>query len=115
ILDALGPALLPEVQGRLLYTVAVDYQQRHGGFLRTPADLNLFARYGRPEIVRHFGVHYDPAKHNAGILWFGEHGVIVTKLDTSSAKKAFQYENELVGERHFSWTSQNRMSRTNAA
>lgn len=105
----LGEGLLEQVEGRLLYTVNGDHQQRHGGILRTPEDLNLFARYDRPEIIRHFGVHYDPARHNTGMLWFGDDGVIITKLDTSSAKTEHQYTNRLVDQGTFSWTSQNRM------
>ncbi len=115
IREALGAKLLEEVEGRLLYTINGDYQQRHGGTLRTPAELNLFARYERPEIIRHFGVHYDPAKHNTGMLWFADHGVIICKLDTSSATERHQYENALLDERTFSWTSQNRMSVENEA
>lgn len=113
IRDRLGGNLLAEVEGRLLYTVNGDHQQRHGGVLRTPADLNLFASYDRPEIIRHFGVHYDPAKHNTGMLWFGQDGVIITKLDTSSAKTQHQYTNRLINEQTFSWTSQNRMGTDN--
>ncbi|MCB9727471.1 MAG: DUF3427 domain-containing protein [Deltaproteobacteria bacterium] len=112
---ALGDQLLAEVQGRLLYTVNGDHQQRHGGVLRSPADLNRFARYERPEIIRHFGVQYDPAKHNTGMLWFGSDGVIITKLDTSNAKAEHQYDNEFLGDRAFAWTSQNKMSTANAA
>lgn len=113
IQDTLGTNLLTEVEGRLLYTVNGDHQQRHGGVLRTPADLNLFARYDRPEIIRHFGVQYDPAKHNTGMLWFGQDGVIITKLDTSSAKTQYQYTNRLINEQTFSWTSQTRMGTDN--
>jgi superfamily II DNA or RNA helicase len=109
VTDALGPRLLEEVEGRLLYTINGDHRQRHGGVLRTPDDLNLFARYDRPEIIRHFGVQYDPAKHNMGMLWFGANGVIITKLDTSNAKAQFRYANRLVDERTFAWTSQNKM------
>jgi len=94
---------------------ASDHQKRHGGVLRTPDALNLFAAYDRPEIVRHFGAHYDPAKHNGGMLWFGEHGVILTKLDTSGAKQEHQYDNRFLSAERFAWTSQNRMSATNAA
>lgn len=112
---ALGAELLSEVEGRLLYTVNDDHRQRHGGVLRTPADLNVFARYDRPEIVRHFGVHYDPARHNTGMSWFGADGVVITKLDTSGAKTAHQYANRLLDDRTFSWTSQNRMGTDNEA
>ena len=105
----LGDALLAEVEGRVLYTLAADYQTRHGGILRTPEELNLFAEYNRPEIVRHFGVHFDPAKHNKGILWFDEQGAIITKLDTSGAVERHHYKNEFVSAILFSWTSQNQM------
>ena len=111
--EALGEALLGEIEGRLLYTVNSDHQERHGGILRSPADLNLFAKYDRPEIIRHFGVNYDPAKHNTGMLWFGQEGVIITKLDTSSAKTRHQYTNRFEDDRAFSWTSQNRMGTDN--
>ncbi len=113
--DALGADLLAEIEGRLLYTMNVDHQQRHGGVLRTPAEFNVFASYDRPEIVRHFGVHYDPARHNTGMLWFDSEGVIITKLDTSSAKEQHQYTNQILDERTFSWTSQNRMGVDNEA
>jgi superfamily II DNA or RNA helicase/HKD family nuclease len=112
---ALGSSLLGEVEGRLLYTVNSDHKERHGGILRTPADLNVLAQYTRPETVRHFGVQYDPARHNAGMLWFGREGVIITKLDTSGAIEQHQYKNRILDARHFSWTSQNRMSTENEA
>ena len=115
VLTALGDSLLEEVEGRLLHTLARDYQTRHGGVLRTPADLNLFAEYSRPEIVRFFGVHYDPAKHNKGILWFDDEGAIITKLDTSGAVEKHQYRNQFLSSSRFSWTSQNQMKPTNRA
>ena len=115
VLAALGDTLLDEVEGRLLYTLARDYQTRHGGVLRTPDDLNLFAEYTRPEIVRYFGVHYDPAKHNKGILWFDNDGAIITKLDTSGAVDKHQYNNRFTSASRFSWTSQNQMKPTNKA
>jgi len=111
----LGSNLLDEVEGRLLYTLARDYKTRHGGVLRTPDDLNLYAEYSRPEIVRYFGVHYDPAKHNKGILWFENKGVIITKLDTSGAVEEHQYKNLFLSASRFSWTSQNQMKPTNKA
>ena len=55
IREALGPSLLAEVECRLLYTINNDHMQRHGGVLRTPRDLNVFAQYSRPDIVRHLG------------------------------------------------------------
>jgi hypothetical protein len=111
----LGDALLPEVEGRLLYTIRGDYQTRHGGVLRSPSDLGMYARYERPEIVRHFGVQYDPASHNTGMLWFGDHGVIIVKLDTSGAKTEHQYENRFIDPSTFAWTSQNMMKPDNPA
>ena len=110
ILTALGASLLSEVEGRLMYTVNGDHKERHGGILRSPADLNPFAQYSRPEIIRHFGTQYDPARHNTGLLWFGSEGVIITKLDTTSALTQHQYENRILDATRFSWTSQNRMS-----
>jgi superfamily II DNA or RNA helicase/HKD family nuclease len=110
---ALGDSLLPEVEGRLLYTVNSDYQTRHGGVLRTPADLRLYARYDRPEIIRHFGVQYDPTRHNTGVLWFDTHGVILMKLDTSTAKTEHQYENHFIDRSSIAWTSQNQMTPSN--
>jgi hypothetical protein len=115
IVRVLGESLLPEVEGRLLFTVNTDHKKRHGGVLRRPEDLNLFAKYDRPEIIRHFGVQYDPAKHNTGMLWFGREGVVITKLDTSSAKEQHQYTNRFIDEQTFSWTSQNRMGTANEA
>jgi hypothetical protein len=112
---ALGSALLDEVEGRLLHTINNDHKERHGGVLRTPADLNVLAQYARPEIVRHFGTQYDPQRHNQGMLWFGGDGVIITKLKTSDAIRQYQYVNRLLDARHFSWTSQNRMSTENEA
>lgn len=115
ILAVLGPELLPQVEGRLLYTVNKDYLERHGGVLRTPSELTRYAQYTRPEIVRHFGTQYDPARHNAGILWFGQHGVIITKLDTSGAKETQRYSNRFISDQRFSWTSQNKMTQANEA
>jgi superfamily II DNA or RNA helicase len=88
ILGALGDALLPEVEGRLLYTINGDYQTRHGGVLRSPADLRLYARYDRPEIIRRFGVQFDPARHNT---------------------------DRFIERTSFAWTSQNQMTPSNPA
>ena len=115
VVAALGPSLLSEVEGRLLYAVNQDHQQRHGGVLRTPADLSRYAQYKRPEIVRHFGTQYDPARHNKGILWFDSEGVIITKLDTSGAIERHQYRNQFASRLQFSWTSQNQMTQQNEA
>lgn len=113
LLAILDRHLLPEVEGRIFYTINRDHQERHGGVLRSPSDLNLHASYQRPEIIRHFGVHYDPARHNTGMLWFDQHGVIITKLDTSSATARHQYANRFLNHREFCWTSQNKMATTN--
>lgn len=113
--STLGSSLLAEVEGRIFYTVNSDHRERHGGILRTAADLNLFAQYPRPEIVRHFGTQYDPARHNTGMLWFGSDGVIITKLNTAGALERHQYANRILDARRFSWTSQNRMSTQNEA
>jgi superfamily II DNA or RNA helicase len=115
IVHLLGDELVKEVEGRLLYTVNSDYRLRHGGVLRTPADLKLYGRYTRPEIIQHFGKQYDPAIHNAGILWFENEGVIIVKLDTSGAKTEHQYTNHFIDRSTFLWTSQNQMAPTNAA
>jgi hypothetical protein len=113
IVATLGSELVPQVEGRLLYTVNQDHQERHGGVLREPADLAWYAPYSRPEIIRHFGTQYDPTRHNGGILWFGTNGVIITKLDTRGAKTAHRYLNHFLSDRRFSWTSQNKMTRAN--
>lgn len=117
IVERLGDQLLFEVEGRMMYAVNDDYDARHGGVLRTPDQLTLHQRYMRPESVRHFGVQYDPARHNAGILWFDElsAAAIITKLDTSGAVAQHQYRNEIVDAQTFLWTSQNRMRQDNAA
>jgi hypothetical protein len=115
IRTVLGGSLLDEVEGRLLYTLAGDYQARHGGVLRTPNDLQHFSEYSRPDIIRHFGTHYDPTKHNKGILWFENNGVIITKLDTSGAVARHQYNNQFLSAEQFLWTSQNQMTQVNNA
>ena len=115
VLDALQESVLAEAEGRLMFHVNSDHRQRHGGLLRSPDDLNLFAKYERPEIVRHFGVQYDPAKHNTGMLWFESDGVIVLKLDTSTAPARHRYANSFSSDRTLSWTSQNRMGVDNDA
>lgn len=111
-------ALLVEIEGRLQYTLEKDYRLRHGGVLRSPEDLVLHRRYDRPDIVNHFGCQYDPARHNAGVLRLGHdptHVVILTKLDTSGAIARHQYANRFDGPARFTWTSQNKQTRTNPA
>ncbi len=114
IRETLGAHLLPEVEGRILPVLNRYYEERHGGVLRTPHDLELHRFYRRPDIVRHFGDHYDPAKHNSGVIPFGESNlVIITKLDTSGAKATHQYKNRLTSATRFSWTTQNAMTPKN--
>lgn len=106
--------LLEEIEGRIQYTLERDFRLRHGGILRRPSDLGLHRRYSRPEIVNYFGMQYDPARHNTGVLRFesdGAHIVIITKLDTSGAVDRHQYTNYLEGDRQFVWTSQNQQTR----
>ncbi|MDQ3160963.1 MAG: DUF3427 domain-containing protein [Pseudomonadota bacterium] len=110
--------LLQEIEGRLQYVLEKDFRQRHGGILRSPNDLLLHRRYGRPEIVNYFGSQYDPSRHNFGVLKFGsnaEHVVIITKLDTSGAISSFHYTNWFSDESTFLWTSQNRQSQHDAS
>ncbi len=114
ITDTIGDELLTQVEGRILPILNRYFEERHGGVLRTPNELELHRFYRRPEIVRFFGRQYDPAKHNAGVMLFDERElVIITKLDTSGAKKSHQYVNELVSASHFRWMSQNAMTQSN--
>ncbi len=115
VVDRLGNDLLRQVEGRLLPVLNKNFEERHGGVLRTPQDLRPHRFYRRPEIVRHFGVQYDPQLHNVGVLRFEKHIALITKLDTSGAKASHQYENRLIDDLHFEWTSQNRMSHKNEA
>ena len=105
--------LLQEVEGRIRLTLERDFKLRHGGILRGPGDLVLHRRYGRPEIVNHFGVQYDPARHNFGVITFERNVVIITKLDTSTAMKQHHYVNTFVDEETFAWQSQNRQRQDN--
>ncbi len=114
VLGALGDRLLPEVEGRLLYTIDSDYRSRHEGARLHPSDLHVFDRYDRPDVIRHFGTHYDPTKHNKGVIWFDDDCAIIAKLDTSTAKTRYQYGNRILDDRRFSWTSQNQMAPDNA-
>ena len=50
---------------------------------------------------------------HTGMLWFAQQGVIIAKLDTSSATARHQYANRLLNEGQFYWTSQNKMSISN--
>lgn len=111
--------LLQQVEARLRYTLDGDFQTRHGGVLRDPGHLRLHRQYARPEIINHFGLQYDPARHNQGVIRFKEdephpdHIVLITKIDTSGAKTEFQYENGFEDERTFRWQSQNRQRQDN--
>jgi hypothetical protein len=49
------------------------------------------------------------------MLWFGDHGVIIVKLDTSGAKTEHQYDNQFIDRSTFAWTSQNMMKPDNPA
>ncbi|MGV3623646.1 MAG: DUF3427 domain-containing protein [Archangium sp.] len=114
ITDAVGDSLLMEVEGRILPHLNRYFEERHGGVLRTPADLELHRFYRRPEVIRFFGMQYDPAKHNSGVMLLAEDEmVIITKLDTSGAKKTHQYENAFTSATNFSWTTQNAMTPEN--
>ncbi len=111
--------LLLEVERRIRYQLEKDYRMRHGGVLRAPEDLALWRRYGRPEIINHFGRQYDPARHNTGVIAFSEEPfardiVIITKLDTSGAASEYQYRNGFEEPSVFRWQSQNRNTPTDA-
>lgn len=112
--DTIGADLLREVEGRILPVLNRYFEERHGGVLRSPDDLELHRFYRRPEVIRFFGMQYDPAKHNAGVMLLREKELaIITKLDTSGAKKTHQYVNELASPTLFRWTSQNAMTQSN--
>ena len=113
IIDRLGNDLLRQVEGRILPVLNKNFEERHGGVLRSPQDLRLHRFYRRPEIVRHFGVHYDPQLHNTGVLRLGNEIVLIVKLDTSGAIQAHQYENRFLDASLFEWTSQNQMRSDN--
>ena len=109
--------LLLEVERRIQYHLEKDFRTRHGGVLRTPSDLVLWSRYRRSEIINHFGRQYDPTRHNAGVLTFREppfsdHLVIITKLDTSTAKQEFHYTNTFEDTQTLRWQSQNKNTPT---
>jgi superfamily II DNA or RNA helicase/HKD family nuclease len=107
-------ALREAADVRMGYWLARDWALRHGGTLRTPDDLVLWRAYTRQQIVNHFGVQYDPARHNVGVLELmdGRHMALITKLDTSAARQTQQYTNAfLEGAGRFAWQSQNRQRR----
>ena len=106
--------LLREVEGRIRLVLEKDFKTRHGGILRSPVDLVLYRRYDRPDVVNHFGMQYDPAIHNKGVIVIDKNIVIMVKLDTSGAKTEFQYLNSLASTGTFRWQSQNQQNQKNA-
>ncbi|MFO0625617.1 MAG: DUF3427 domain-containing protein [Polyangiales bacterium] len=111
-------SLRDAVRQRLRVTLEVDYQLRHGGVLRTPADLQRFASYTRPEVMHHFGEQYDPTVHNRGVIaarLHPSHTVLLARDDTRSARAEHQYENRALDRRTVLWSSQNQMRPDNAA
>ncbi|MBF0235235.1 MAG: DUF3427 domain-containing protein, partial [Desulfamplus sp.] len=107
--------MLTEIEGRIRLTLEKDFKLRHGGILRLPSDLIVHRRYDRSEIINHFGEQYDPARHNFGVIKFRKNIVIVSKLDTSSAMKAFQYSNNFIDNQTFAWQSQNNQRQDNSS
>ena len=107
--------VLRQIEGRLAWTLDRDWQMRHGGIMRKPSELVLYRKYSRAEAINHFGIQYDPQRHNVGVCWFGNECMIMTKLDTSGAHTQFQYYNRLVDTKTFVWSSQNRQRRDNEA
>lgn len=102
-----------EVEGRIRLTLERDFKLRHCGHLRTPDDLRPLRYYSRAEILNHFERQYDPAVHNVGVVTIGVHVIIITKLDTRSARQGHQYSNGILGETTFAWQSQNRQRQDN--
>lgn len=110
------PRVAASVRERLLPTLATDFRLRHGGALRAPEALRVFGEYSRQGIINHFGVQYDPTRHNRGVIAFdGGNIALIAKLDTRSAVARHQYENRFLDERQFLWSSQNRQRRDNEA
>lgn len=107
--------VLHQIEGRLAWTLDRDWKMRHGGILRNPSELVLYRKYTRAEAINHFGMQYDPQRHNVGVCLFGNECMIMTKLDTSGAYTKFQYYNRLIDARTFVWSSQNRQRRDNEA
>ena len=108
--------LAGSVEDRILYTLSNNYSLRHCGILRKPEDLILYAQYKRSEIINHFGLQYDPAKHNSGVIkLLNNHIVLITKIDTTGAKAKFQYQNRFLDNNYFSWQSQNKQRQDNEA
>jgi len=89
--------LSQNVEDRILYTLHKDYSLRHCGVLRHPEELTLYGQYKRSEIINYFGLQYDPAKHNSGVIKFpNNHIVLLTKINTTGAKEEFQYQNRFL-------------------
>jgi hypothetical protein len=88
ILDRLGNDLLRQVEGRILPVLNKNFEERHGGVLRAPDDLRLHRFYRRPEIVRHFGVQYDPQLHNKGVCSCSTAATIRTSSSMIGASRA---------------------------
>ncbi len=108
--------LAESVEDRILYTSSNDYSLRHCGLLRKPEDMTLYAQYKRSEIINYFGLQYDPAKHNSGVIKLpNNHIVLITKVDTTGAKAEFQYRNRFIDNNYFSWQSQNKQRQDNKA
>jgi superfamily II DNA or RNA helicase len=108
--------LAENVEKRILYTLAKDYRLRHCGILREPKDLTLYSQYKRPEIINYFGVQYDSAKHNSGVIKLPNGNIVlIVKIHTGSAKKEFHYQNRFLDSCHFSWQSQNQQRQDNEA
>ncbi len=114
-----GDVLCMQVERRIQYHLERNYRTRHGGTLRSPSALVLHRAYERPEIINHFGLQYDPALHNIGVIKFRAEApcpdeiVLITKIDTSGAKTEFQYANRFEGADRFHWQSQNNQRQDN--
>lgn len=109
------------VEKRIQYTLEIYYRMRHGGTLRDPSQLVIHRAYSRPEAINYFGFQYDPATHNAGVITFKPNApfpndiVLITKIDTSGAKKEFHYQNRFENAETFHWQSQNKQRQDNAS
>jgi superfamily II DNA or RNA helicase/HKD family nuclease len=106
--------LLNQIEKRIGLVLQKDYKSRHGGVLRKPQDLELWKQYFRPEIINFFGLQYDPAVHNTGVISFSksdpfpEDIIIITKIDTSTAHEQYHYINNFENDAiTFRWQSQN--------
>jgi len=113
--------LRSHIEKRIQFTLEHYYRLRHGGTLRAPTELVVHRSYSRPEAINHFGLQYDPAVHNAGVITFKAGSpypddiVLITKIDTSSAKSDFQYQNRFEDPTRFHWQSQNKQTQDNAS